>query len=105
MPLCASRAREIIDLREGWPVRDFDPKLAARMGSPRTFALGFALAAIACDSPGVDVALSKRAGMPRDFVLGQRVPDAAEATVVGALEAPVTRKARAFARLVRYERG
>lgn len=67
-------------------------------------AFGFALAAVACDSSAMDFALSKRAELPRDLVLGQRVPDVAEATVVGALEAPVTRKAPAFARLVRYER-
>jgi len=67
-------------------------------------AFGFALAAVACDSSAMDFSLSKRAELPRDLALGQRVPDVAEATVVGALAAPVTRKAPAFARLVRYER-
>jgi hypothetical protein len=74
------------------------------MCSPRAVAVGLALTALACDSSGIDVALSKRADLPRDLVLGQRVPDVAEATVVGAIEAPVTRKTPAFARLVRYER-
>jgi len=74
------------------------------MRAARTVAFGFALAAFGCNSSGMDVALSKRARVSRDLVLGQRVPDTAEALVVGALEAPVTRNAPAFARLVRYER-
>jgi hypothetical protein len=74
------------------------------MRALRTVGFSFAVAALACDPSGMDVALSKRAGLPRELVLGQRVPDTAEAFVVGALEAPVTRKAAAFARLVRYDR-
>jgi uncharacterized protein YcbK (DUF882 family) len=60
--------------------------------------------ALACDPSGMDVALSKRAGSSRELAIGQRVPDTAEAVSVGALGVPVTRKAAAFARLVRYER-
>jgi hypothetical protein len=71
----------------------------------RTVTVAFALAALACDGlSGMDVALSKRAGLPRDLALGQRAPDAAEAAIIGALESPVTRRSNAFARLVRYER-
>ena len=73
------------------------------MRAHRTVAFGFVFAVLACDPSGVDVALSKRAVLPRDLLLGQRVPDAAEAMAVGALEAPVTRRAAAFARLVRYD--
>jgi hypothetical protein len=74
------------------------------MHAARIVAFGFVLAASACDSSGMDVALSKRAAVSRELVLGQRVPDTAEALVVGALETPVTRGTPAFARLVRYER-
>lgn len=74
------------------------------MRTLRIVAFGFALAAIACDSSGMDVALSKRAGLTHELVQGQRVPDAAEAFAVGALEAPVRRNAAGFARLVRYDR-
>ena len=75
------------------------------MHAHEIIAVGFALAALACDAPGIDVALSKRAGPPaRELALGQRMPDTAEALIVGALEAPVTRRAPAFARLVKYER-
>lgn len=74
------------------------------MRSIRFIFLASAFAALACDGlSGMDVALSKRAGLPRDFAIGRRVPDVAEATIIGALEAPVARRTAAFSRLVRYE--
>jgi hypothetical protein len=74
------------------------------MRAPRTVAFGFAVVAIACDPSGMDIALSKRAGLPRDLVLGQRLPDAAEAAVVGP-RARACLQGAGFRRLVRYERG
>lgn len=69
----------------------------------RSLIFASTLGALACDGlSGMDVALSKRA-LPSDFALGRRVPDAAEATTVGALETPVARGTPAFSRLVRYD--
>jgi len=66
------------------------------------FASAFAM--FACDGlSGMDVALSKRAGLPRDLAPGRRVPDVAEMTAIGALETPIARKTPAFSRLVKYE--
>jgi len=65
-----------------------------------------ACAAFAFDCSGIsgmDVPLSKREALPHRLALGQRVPDAAEATTIGALDAPVVRGTRAFSRLVRYD--
>lgn len=71
----------------------------------RILALVTPFAAVACDAPsGMDVALSKPVGLPHELALGGRVPDVAEASVIGALEAPIVRRSNAFSRLVRYER-
>ena len=71
-----------------------------------TIVFACAFTTFACDGlSGMDVALSKRAGLPRELALGRRVPDVAETMAIGALETPIARRAPAFARLVKYEGG
>lgn len=74
------------------------------MRAPRFAVFAAALAVMACDGlGGMDVPLSKREALPHRLALGQRLPDAAEATIIGALDAPVRRGSRAYGRLVRYD--
>lgn len=63
-----------------------------------------AVAALACNGlPGRDFALTKRRGLPHELAVGRRVPDFAEASVLGALDVPILRGTPAFSRLVSYE--
>lgn|SRR6185503_11454189 len=76
------------------------------MLASRTIVIACAFATFGCDGlSGMDVALSKRAGLPRELGLGRRVPDVAETLAIGPLEPPIARRTPAFARLIKYEGG
>ena len=76
------------------------------MRAPGILVIACAFTTFGCDGlSGMDVPLSKRAGLPRELSLGRRVPDVAETMAIGALEPPIARRAPAFARLVKYEAG